>query len=1039
MNYYPQYIHVPTTVPVQRYFADSHVPINRYDAGDFINKVGSGVNTLGGKINGVLGKTGTLGNVFGGNKLSPSAGGIVSGIGSAIGQGAFKLGTGNFDRGTGVGNAVNGVGNFVGGLVGKVNPLLGGIVKAGAGIIGGLANRIGGYHLNEATIGAINSDISSMNNTRVTDSSNQSIANQAMAQNWGGSFNLRDIGSWGWASKGKVQNQYNKLQRGMASGQNYMAANYANAADNVTSNTMNNLLINSSAGGGILDRSFGNTWNYDSGSRAIAYGMDQAALANQQQMLNQMQPQNFGIPMQPQQYGCGGCKPHCFGGRLFAEGGSMNTHGSDFTNGLMYITEGGRHEENPYQGVPMGYDQHGTPNVVEEGEIIIPGRMLADGGEMSDYVVSNRTTISEELADKYQLPYDTTHAEALEILTEESQENPTDIIAQNTDKAIAREIYADQEKVKQQEQQRQAMMQQMMQQQAAPEQMMMAPQDQMEGPAMDELMAQQAQQEGIPMQPQMSASGGSLFGYGGPVNMFLGLPGASSYIVNRPSGNQLSPAYTYQDAYNALMAPEILKWAKEHITQGQSESERAEALKILNSLQETWYRSGIGNLDLEKESMASSPYLRDLERIAQDDMGINARFTDEAFKEYFRNHAGLGDNFPNYKDSGKSGGENLLRNAGIAGNLNRELAEYLRSVGVEPRRGEFGANVYDFDNALDWVPGEEYSHTKYEAPVPDIPDDVLNSPMQYNDVETALQAAKDAVTSRGDGEEDEEYKPLPTWMRQVPLWMSGLGVLTDALGITNRPDYSAADRYEALANSNNGFMPVSYHPNGEQMVYKPYDPVLQNIMNQADVAATRRGIIDNNGPATNAALLALNRNAMKANGELGLAARQYNDQLLNNTLQFNNAVNAQNSQGILSADAQNAANWARQRSMFGYMMGDAIAARQAAEDKADAARALNLSNFAKGMHNLGLENTRLNSENSAPQNGGYWESPDGTIHYLKKKKQQPATAPAQPSLAFNLMGPQKGTTTPFGLQLNVSSSLNTPFQMPYYLYRQLNG
>ena len=38
---------------------------------------------------------------------------------------------------------------------------------------------------------------------------------------------------------------------------------------------------------------------------------------------------------------------------------------------------------------------------------------------------------------------------------------------------------------------------------------------------------------------------------------------------------------------------------------------------------------------------------------------------------------------------------------------------------------------------------------------------------------------------------------------------------------------------------------------------------------------------------------------------------------------------------------------------------------------ADAARALNLSNFVKGMSNYGKENAYINMVNSAPANGGY--------------------------------------------------------------------
>lgn len=63
-------------------------------------------------------------------------------------------------------------------------------------------------------------------------------------------------------------------------------------------------------------------------------------------------------------------------------GGNVNTHGGDFSTGLTQINNGGTHEDSPYEGVPMGYDNEGTPNLVEEGETIY-----------NDYVYSNRLKV----------------------------------------------------------------------------------------------------------------------------------------------------------------------------------------------------------------------------------------------------------------------------------------------------------------------------------------------------------------------------------------------------------------------------------------------------------------------------------------------------------------------------------------------------------------------------------------------------------------------------------------------------------------------
>ena len=107
-----------------------------------------------------------------------------------------------------------------------------------------------------------------------------------------------------------------------------------------------------------------------------------------------------------------------FGGPLFAYGGQ--THGSDFTNGLMFINNGGTHDSNPYEGIPISMDQEGNPNLVEEGEVI-----------WNDYVFSDRLKVPKAVRTKYKLrgPKDMTFAEAIEKLSKESEERPNDPIS----------------------------------------------------------------------------------------------------------------------------------------------------------------------------------------------------------------------------------------------------------------------------------------------------------------------------------------------------------------------------------------------------------------------------------------------------------------------------------------------------------------------------------------------------------------------------------------------------------------------------------
>lgn len=104
--------------------------------------------------------------------------------------------------------------------------------------------------------------------------------------------------------------------------------------------------------------------------------------------------------------------------RKKAFGGELNTQGGDFTNGLTYIDNGGSHEANPFEGVQMGIDPQGIPNLVEEGEVIF-----------NDYVFSNRLKVPKAIRQKYKLRDNITFADAAKKLSKESEERPNDPIS----------------------------------------------------------------------------------------------------------------------------------------------------------------------------------------------------------------------------------------------------------------------------------------------------------------------------------------------------------------------------------------------------------------------------------------------------------------------------------------------------------------------------------------------------------------------------------------------------------------------------------
>lgn len=107
-----------------------------------------------------------------------------------------------------------------------------------------------------------------------------------------------------------------------------------------------------------------------------------------------------------------------------AYGGPLFNHSGDWSNGLTFINEGGTHEENPYEGIQVGVDNQGVPNLVEEGEIIF-----------NDYVFSNRLKpTKKQLSDsglnkKYE---GLTFARIVEDLQKASAETPNDKISMDT-------------------------------------------------------------------------------------------------------------------------------------------------------------------------------------------------------------------------------------------------------------------------------------------------------------------------------------------------------------------------------------------------------------------------------------------------------------------------------------------------------------------------------------------------------------------------------------------------------------------------------
>lgn len=119
-----------------------------------------------------------------------------------------------------------------------------------------------------------------------------------------------------------------------------------------------------------------------------------------------------------------------------AFGGWLNTQGGDFTNGVTFIDEGGSHEENPYQGIQIGVDSEGAPNLVEQGEVVY-----------DDYVFSDRMEIPDDIRKEYKLR-GKTFAKAAKSAQRESEERPNDPLSTKGLQAAMERIAAAQEEAR---------------------------------------------------------------------------------------------------------------------------------------------------------------------------------------------------------------------------------------------------------------------------------------------------------------------------------------------------------------------------------------------------------------------------------------------------------------------------------------------------------------------------------------------------------------------------------------------------------------
>lgn len=183
-------------------------------------------------------------------------------------------------------------------------------------------------------------------------------------------------------------------------------------------------------------------------------------------------------------------------------------------NELNQFNVGGSHESNPYSGIPLGTDQNGVPNTVEQGETM-----------QNDFVFSDRIVLRPDVISQVGLPKtlaNKTIAEATKIIDKQFKDR-TSKIDKSTRDAMYDRIAQAQEMIKAEEQAKIAAAQEMNSTEVP---------DMMNGQipqGMDQFMQPEAGMEQLPMENQdgriqsgMQDLGQPMFKYGGKMNKYQG-------------------------------------------------------------------------------------------------------------------------------------------------------------------------------------------------------------------------------------------------------------------------------------------------------------------------------------------------------------------------------------------------------------------------------------------------------------------------------------------------------------------------------------
>lgn len=396
-------------VPISYYYSP-----NQYGFGDFMNSL-----TSPGEYDKKTGKY-TSGAFNGWSKNGVQA--LTAGL-PIVGNLAGTVIGGGFS--SKAGTVVDSLSNVASAIPGP----WGAIAGAGLKVVGGLVNRAFGAKFNEANIKEVESNIRNLRNYTSDAGSYEQLTANMLSRPTTMAFNQDFIGKNGWFNN-KATRKFNKLQAAQNVANSFVTNSLNNNMNNIATNQAQQLASNFAELGGLLFPKKSN--KFDEGGNIddnYAKGGILTLLGN------------------------GTMSPF---GKRFAKGGNAETDPAYGYKGngdveLVYINNGGTHEQNPKGGTQYGKDSKGTPNLVEEGEVVIRSK----DDKVPPFVVSNKVMMDKEFKKRNKLR-GKTYADGIKYANKEAKERPFSQISNNYLKHISGQIMDAQERTKEMDKRKQA-------------------------------------------------------------------------------------------------------------------------------------------------------------------------------------------------------------------------------------------------------------------------------------------------------------------------------------------------------------------------------------------------------------------------------------------------------------------------------------------------------------------------------------------------------------------------------------------------------